>query len=457
MTKLLRLWLKGAVIAVASMALYAISLGFFLALTLLVISMEEGGDNLSQLAVPLTQTLVLLSEGIGFTAGSFTLSVTPLLLTALLVALIASITSRIGISIHAYLSGVTVWFVINWIFSQEALGEFRDPFWIIMLKAVLVFSLGYGWSALRKTHTIGNLWKWLESRTRTQLMNACRTGVYLAGILLGTYLVIGFITVLFWVGLNYRAMGNIFMYTHMQSGSRILTTICSLAWLPNICIWAVSWLFGSGFSIGDLGTFTLWVGQSHGLPPVPIFGLLPSSVHNPTLQTLFVVIPLCSGIVAGFITLLLPRVFHIRFSMRAQSDALKNTVVDMIYPFGSFCVSSVLVVVASSLLFALSNGSLGSHSLSHVGVNIAASTQTVGHGTALGLFGAWLVVAIVLACKFAFRWLQTQSTSLSLAQGEQSSGERNETISDVHTEPRVVNSAHHHKEEHHDINESADS
>ena len=50
----LKYWLKGLAVAAASMIIYAVALGCYMALMLLVISMEEGGDNLSAFSVPLT-------------------------------------------------------------------------------------------------------------------------------------------------------------------------------------------------------------------------------------------------------------------------------------------------------------------------------------------------------------------------------------------------------------------
>ena len=43
----LKYWLKGLAVAATSMIVYAVALGCYIALMLLVISMEEGGDNLS--------------------------------------------------------------------------------------------------------------------------------------------------------------------------------------------------------------------------------------------------------------------------------------------------------------------------------------------------------------------------------------------------------------------------
>ena len=58
----LKYWLKGLAVAAVSMIIYAVALGCYMALMLLVISMEEGGDNLSAFSVPLTEALVLLSQ-----------------------------------------------------------------------------------------------------------------------------------------------------------------------------------------------------------------------------------------------------------------------------------------------------------------------------------------------------------------------------------------------------------
>ena len=86
MRKRIQAWLRGPIIAIGSMALYAIALGCFLALMLLVISMEEGGENLSSSTLDMTRIVVLLSQGIGFETDSLSLSIMPLLLTVLLMA-----------------------------------------------------------------------------------------------------------------------------------------------------------------------------------------------------------------------------------------------------------------------------------------------------------------------------------------------------------------------------------
>ena len=99
MRKRIQAWLRGPIIAIGSMALYAIALGCFLALMLLVISMEEGGENLSSSTLDMTRIVVLLSQGIGFETDSLSLSIMPLLLTVLLIGLVWSFSRKICIFI----------------------------------------------------------------------------------------------------------------------------------------------------------------------------------------------------------------------------------------------------------------------------------------------------------------------------------------------------------------------
>ena len=89
-------------------------------------------------------------------------------------------------------------------------------------------------------------------------------GSVLGLLLEAAYLLVGLIVVVFWAISNQSSIAKLYELSGMQNGSRILTTISMLAWLPNLMIWAVSWTFGAGFSIGDLAEFTLWTGQGDG-------------------------------------------------------------------------------------------------------------------------------------------------------------------------------------------------
>ena len=143
MAKNLKYWLKGLAVAAASMIIYAVALGCYIALMLLIISMEEGGANLSAFSVPLTEAVVLLSQGSGFKTGSITLTIMPLLLTVMLIALISSLAKRIGTSFSGCVTGTIGWVLINIFFANSVDTELVDTTGMIIVKTAFVFILGY--------------------------------------------------------------------------------------------------------------------------------------------------------------------------------------------------------------------------------------------------------------------------------------------------------------------------
>ena len=224
--------------------------------------------------------MVLLSQGIGFETDSLSLSIMPLLLTVLLIGLVWSFSRKICTDIRAYVSGVVVWIFINVMGTQSLPVGLLDWPALVCVKSAVVFSLGFAGAALSKGTLSGQLRELIRHHVSDGVRRTIRTGLMVGVIMMGVYLVMGLITVIVWGVLNRSAMDSLFADIGMGTGSRILTTIASLAWLPNLCIWAVSWLFGAGFHIGELATFTLWIGQGRSLPPLPVFGLLPQAVGD---------------------------------------------------------------------------------------------------------------------------------------------------------------------------------
>ena len=144
----LKYWLKGLAVAALSMVVYAGALGCYIALMLLVISMEEGGDNLSAFSVSLTEAVVLLSQGSGFKTGSITLTIMPLLLTVLLIALIASLAKRVGTSLSGCVAGTIGWVLINVFFANSLDIKLVDTTGVVAVKTAIVFVLGYAIAAI---------------------------------------------------------------------------------------------------------------------------------------------------------------------------------------------------------------------------------------------------------------------------------------------------------------------
>ncbi|WP_270538738.1 DUF6350 family protein [Bifidobacterium bifidum] len=405
MRKRIQAWLRGPIIAIGSMALYAIALGCFLALMLLVISMEEGGENLSSSTLDMTRIVVLLSQGIGFETDSLSLSIMPLLLTVLLIGLVWSFSRKICTDIRAYVSGVVVWIVINVMGTQSLPVGLLDGPVLVCVKSAAVFSLGFAGAALSKGPLSGQLSELIRHHVSDGVRRTIRTGLMVGVIMMGVYLVMGLITVIVWGVLNRSAMDTLFADIGMGTGSRILTTIASLAWLPNLCIWAVSWLFGAGFHIGELATFTLWIGQGRSLPPLPVFGLLPQAVGDEGIRFAVVLIPLVVGFVAGLASMAMKSGFRIIVGSASDPLDRKDLILELAYPAGGFCLSSVVISLLSSIMFGVSNGSLGKARLKYVGVDVMQSAQAVGRPSAMGLCMAWVLALIGVAIVFGIRWI----------------------------------------------------
>lgn len=433
MIESLKQWGRGLLLSVLAMAIFAISLGCCIALILLVVSMEEGGDNLSAHTVPLTQAVVLLSQGIGFTTSSITLTITPLGLTALLVALIASLITRLrAFSPQALVGGLVGWLAINTMFRRGVEVGLTDDLGISLLKCAGLYIFAVICAICANKRLIHGVAQLIRDRLSTPIRHCLKRGLILAAALMGVYALCAIGTVISWVWMNHDAMAAVFDMAGMQTGSRVLTTIASLIWLPNLCVWACSWLFGAGFSIGELGSFTLWIGQSSGLPAVPIFGLFPNPVENDVLRTVLMMIPLAAALVLGLLAVFLPQGFAYRPMRMMHEWTDKRMVLDLVYPAAAFCLAGALVAVCSAAVFALSNGSLGEHRLAHVGVDVVQSTQTIGRPTAVGLFAAWMTALVVTAAFFGIGWI---SRRISQTRDAQTRDAQNH---DEHRTPRTT-------------------
>lgn len=401
----------GIAVAVLAMTIYAVALGCFIALLLLIASMEEGGTTLSNATVPLTEAVILLSQGVGFTAGAITLTLVPLLLTVMLVAMIGVLAARIGTSLPGLVSGAAAWALMSWYASQGVQVGLLDTPGVLIGKSLLVFLVGYGPVALARAAWMGvaraRFWDPISPQVRRTIV----FGLLAAALIVMALAVAGLLTLVTWVVMGYDGMNTLFTMTDMGTGSRIMTTIASLAWLPNLIIWALSWLVGSGFGIGEAARFTLWSGQGSDLPPLPVFGLLPQAVPDPTARFLMMAVPFIVGLIIGLIVLVAGQGFGLVARMRAagETPGWRTTVPLLAYPAASSCLAAALVSLASTVVFALSNGALGTGRLAHVGVDVVSATQTVGHGVALGLLAAWLLALVGVGAYLGTRWVVSRT------------------------------------------------
>ncbi|WP_314685872.1 DUF6350 family protein [uncultured Bifidobacterium sp.] len=454
----LRGTLAGGAVALLSLTVSSLGVGLLLALTLLVISMEEGGDNLSQFSVSLTEAAMLLAQGVGFRWGVVTLTLIPLLLTSLLIALVMTLAQRLSTSASGFIAGLTVWLVVNAVFTQGVQVVLLDPLWLVLVKTGSVFTVGYALAAMPASPIMTRVRGTWRDRLPPEITRMLGIGFRLAATLVIASLGIGCLVVIAWTMMDWRAMLAVFDMTGMGTGSRILTTVCTLAWLPNLCLWAASWVFGSGFSIGALATFTMWTGQSAELPAIPVLGLLPGQVEFSTLRTCLLLLPGAISMVLMLAAMLSNRGFAVRPTRIGDGSDPRAFVRDLLrlaYPAGSALLAVILLSASASGLFALSNGSLGVNRLRNLGVSVSDATRAVVRPAVLGLLSGWLFVVIAAAGVFAIRWIRSSLQRRREAPTE-GTGESDATLAGT-PPPRIVTSGQQSKEDNDDNIEPTDT
>lgn len=448
MMKRITPWLKGIVAPLIAMLIFAVPIGVFMALALLVFAMEEGGETMSSLALPLTRVIVLLSQGVGMHAGAIVLSITPLLLTCLMILLIRAVYSRFSTDLPAYIVGVIVWMLLCIWCGQEQQIKILDSNMMIACKSAIVFTLGFAWRALPDSEIAHKAIEYCRDHISAPVRSSIRVGIRLAIRTLAVMLACGFLTLISWICLNHANMRAMFEALQMNLGSQILMCVIAVAWLPNLCLWAMSWLFGGGFHIGEAATYSLWSKQIHELPQLPIFGLFPNPVDNANIRLCLMAIPIIIGFVLGLLTLLLHRGFHLRGIDPQQPVDWRNMLLSFAYPVGSFCITAALISLLSSLLYWISDGALGTGRLAHVGVDVMQSSNVTARPCAIGLGLAWICAIVIAAVRSLIRMIlanrkpQETSSTEEPADSEDDEHEHKET---PHT-PRVVNSTPREKE-----------
>ncbi|WP_152973538.1 cell division protein PerM [Bifidobacterium aesculapii] len=397
---------KGVVASLGAMALYAISLGCFIALMLLVISMEEGGENLPSSTMPLTEMVILLSQGVGFTAGSIVLTIMPLLLTILLVALVAQCAARGSIGVLGWLSGLVVWTTVNLIIAGGPSVELHDSPVIIAVKTSLVWTVGCLLSAPHaSSEALARLREWIAARVPHKVLGLLFAVAAIAGLLFAAVLVISTVVCVFWIIRGWPTMTTLFSYDGMENGSRVLTSLASAAWLPNLIVWAASWIIGEGFHIGELATFTMWGGQSAGLPPLPVFGLMPEAISDEHIRIALQCMAPAAAFVIGMFAMLIPGDGRVRPVRPGDTEGTRRLVAVMARHLAAFLLALACATGAWMLCFLLSDGALGTRRLAHVGVDVTASGLAMARLLAYGLGTAWLAVMVVVSGIYGIHWI----------------------------------------------------
>jgi len=186
----------------------------------------------------------------------------------------------------------------------------------------------------------------LEARVPVHLRRAIGPGLWGAAAVF----VAGLALTLIMIVLHLGRIGRLYDALGADPVGVVMLSLGQLMVLPNVALWAASWLAGPGFGLGE-GTAITWSQSDPGLLPlIPGLGAVPAPGQLPAGLWIAVLVPVAAGALVGGRSL--------GAVARLSSWRAKVTVAVMA------CVVATLVLTLAS---SLAGGSLGAARLSGLG------------------------------------------------------------------------------------------
>lgn len=158
-------------------------------------------------------------------------------------------------------------------------------------------------------------------------------------------------------------------------------TLGQLLYLPDLSVWALSWIAGPGLQVAAGSTVTV-TGAAPGLVPmVPVFGALPTEGVYPRWVSFVLLLPVLVGVALGW-----------------RSSSQWTRLAAMREKARTALAAAVVATVVVAVLATLGSGSVGVDRLSHLGVPVLALA-----GAVFGelMMGAGLVLVVeLIRCRF---------------------------------------------------------
>jgi hypothetical protein len=265
------------------------------------------GDAQVRSAVDVAMGIWLLGHGVPLTADTVTISLAPLGVAALaLFVTYVSAKRFAATSVAAWAAGAVTYALCT---TAVAAIAGSAPGWMLAtapLAGLFMGGLGMGLGILARPDAPAAA----EFGERTEVLARRLTGVDLVPATLRLGLRGGTVVVALLLGgaallvaawaLAGRATSSDII-TALEPGwtGGIVFAVAQLALLPNVVLWAVAWLAGPGFAVGEGTSFTPFGTISGPLPAIPLLGALPGEDWANPVSAWSPVLVVACGVAAG--------------------------------------------------------------------------------------------------------------------------------------------------------------
>ncbi|WP_166985600.1 DUF6350 family protein [Canibacter zhoujuaniae] len=172
------------------------------------------------------------------------------------------------------------------------------------------------------------------------------------------------------IAINFVDYVRLSQSLHFDLMGVIISFLAQLLFLPVALIWALAWVSGVGFSIGEATLFSPFQLASGPLPALPIFAWVPADWGS-----FGIVAPLIVTVVALSMTLL----FRSRLKGLTPGQRLATAL-----------LVAALSWVCGFILFGIARGSLGPGTLVYTGSDPVSAASAIAVEVLIGVaFGAW--------------------------------------------------------------------
>jgi len=337
----------------------------------------------------------LLANGAPLSSGSATISLTPLLLTAVPLAVATAVARRVFMQLDdepprrfngwpglrrdvgdAALAFVAAYVAVGLVvalatagdpLSAPVLGALVGTAVVGVVSVLIALTMEFRGQIGSVAPDLARVW---EGRTPIHLRRAIRPGLWGAFAVFGAGLALTLVMVV----LHLSRIGRLYDALGADPVGIAMLTLGQVTILANVALWAASWMAGPGFGLGE-GAAITWSQSNPGLLPlIPGLGAVPAPGPLPDGLWLSALVPVAAGAVVGWRAL--------RAVARLSSWRAKASVA-----VAACAVAALILTVAS----ALAGGSLGAARLSWVGApSLAFGASVFGEL----LLGAAVVVGL---------------------------------------------------------------